>query len=512
MSGCFGGGFTTPGGGGGGGGGVSGVTASPPLASSGGATPNISVSAGSNPGELLTWDGAAWQASTIDVGREMWVTQDGSDATGDGSVSAPFASVGAAMTAITTASPSNRWVIRLGPGNYTEAGPIALKANVFLVGHQRRSTRVTSTGGWTLDASFAPAGDHRSGASGLTMIGACTFDFNAVSSNEGKLYFDSCIFGDAVSLTGFGTSQINQGEMRDCDLFGDLTISGVTWAMTGCTHRSRQVFLVQHTGNPTLLTATAGYADKITLTTTVNNFNRRCSLFSRSFWTDDLEVDGIVSYADLSSDSVPRYGIVTLNGGNIINLNPFLLDATTQGLRPDGDSSRYLGDFGRQWLFTFNYINVSTGTDLYVGTTDGSFDPAGSATGYSVYIQPDQYGIRTNVNGGLLDLRTASATGTGNSGNVVVETGGSVDGNSGDITVSTSAPSGAGVRGEISLSARQIDASSSPLLHKWESGATGARPTGLGAGDVGRTFFDATIGLPIWWNGSGWIDAAGTPR
>ena len=467
-----------------------------------------------NAGEVLTSNGPnaapTWQTATLSVAREVWVTQSGSDISGDGSVSAPFASIGAAMAAITTASPAERWAIRLGPGNYTEAGPIALKANVFIIGHHRRSTRVTSTGGWTLGASFTPAGDHRSGAIGLTMLGACTFDFSVVSSNEGKLYFDSCLFGNTVSLTGF--SSINQGEMRDCDLLGNLTISGVNWATTGCIHRSCQVFLIQHSGNPTLLAATSGYADKITLTTTVNNFNRRCSLFSRSFWTDDLEVDGDVSYADLSIDSVPRYGIVTLNNGQVVNLNPLILAATSQGLRPDTDSSRYLGDFGNQWLFTFNYLNLSTGTDLYVGTTGGSYDPAGSTAGFSVYIQPDQYGIQTNVNGGLLDLRTAAASGTGVSGDIVVETGASQNGNSGDITVSTATPSGAGIRGEISLSARQIDASSSPLLHKWQSGATGSRPAGLAAGDVGRTYFDTTIGLPIWWNGSGWIDAAGTAR
>lgn len=49
-----------PGPGGGGGGGVTSVTASAPLASSGGATPDISVSAGTTPGDVMTWDGANW--------------------------------------------------------------------------------------------------------------------------------------------------------------------------------------------------------------------------------------------------------------------------------------------------------------------------------------------------------------------------------------------------------------------------------------------------------------------
>lgn len=465
-------------------------------------------------GEVLTSQGAGsapiWSAiPTLSITSEVFVTKGGSDVTGDGSLSKPYATVSAALASITTATPSARWAIRVAPGEYTEAGPIALKANVFIIGSGRRSTRLTSTGGWTLGASFTPAGDHRSGMTDVSLSGACTFNFSTVSSNEGKLYFDTCIFVSSVTITGF--SSINQGEILDSNFFGSLTLSGVNWNNTGCVHFG-QIFMNQHPTRATLLAATNGYADKITLTTTVNDFARRCSLFSRSFWTDDLEVDGDVSYADLSVDSVPRYGPVTLNNGNLINISPILLGTDIAGsLNPDTNNSRYFGDFGKQWLFNFNYLNVSTGTDLYVGTVDSSYDPAGSAAGYGVFLQPDQYGIRTDVNGGVLDMRTANATGTGTSGNVDVATGTSVNGNSGTVSVTTGIPTGTGTRGDITLTARQIDASSTPLLHKWESGATGSRPAPLAAGDVGRTFFDTTLGLPIWWNGTGWINAAGTP-
>jgi len=39
---------------------------------------------------------------------------------------------------------------------------------------------------------------------------------------------------------------------------------------------------------------------------------------------------------------------------------------------------------------------------------------------------------------------------------------------------------------------------------------TTGRPTGLGASVAGLQIFDTTLGRPIWWNGSAWIDAAGT--
>jgi hypothetical protein len=54
------------------------------------------------------------------------------------------------------------------------------------------------------------------------------------------------------------------------------------------------------------------------------------------------------------------------------------------------------------------------------------------------------------------------------------------------------------------------------LLRAWQilraaedSGVTAARPTKNYELWVGRPYFDTTIGLPIWWNGSDWIDAAG---
>lgn len=40
-------------------------------------------------------------------------------------------------------------------------------------------------------------------------------------------------------------------------------------------------------------------------------------------------------------------------------------------------------------------------------------------------------------------------------------------------------------------------------------GPTSRRPS-LRVGAVGFLFFDTTLGKPIWWDGSGWVDATGT--
>ena len=50
--------------------------------------------------------------------------------------------------------------------------------------------------------------------------------------------------------------------------------------------------------------------------------------------------------------------------------------------------------------------------------------------------------------------------------------------------------------------------SSINLLASPAAGNTASRPAiGL---QVGQQYFDTTLGIPIWWDGSDWIDAMGT--
>lgn len=42
-----------------------------------------------------------------------------------------------------------------------------------------------------------------------------------------------------------------------------------------------------------------------------------------------------------------------------------------------------------------------------------------------------------------------------------------------------------------------------------QSGTTAQRPDTIRW--IGRTYFDATLGIPIWWDGSQWVDATGAP-
>jgi hypothetical protein len=46
-------------------------------------------------------------------------------------------------------------------------------------------------------------------------------------------------------------------------------------------------------------------------------------------------------------------------------------------------------------------------------------------------------------------------------------------------------------------------------LNRYASPTTN-RPPGLTTADIGFQMFDTTLGRPIWWNGTAWINAAGT--
>ena len=47
-----------------------------------------------------------------------------------------------------------------------------------------------------------------------------------------------------------------------------------------------------------------------------------------------------------------------------------------------------------------------------------------------------------------------------------------------------------------------------PPVYAADSGTTALRPT-LASDDIGYEYFDTTLGLPVWWDGSDWLDATG---
>lgn len=420
------------------------------------------------PGAAPTWAAAS---SDFTYDQEVFVAKNGSDVTGTGSVLNPFASVGAAMASITDSAPSKRYAIKVEAGAYTESSALNIKPDVYIVGTLKDAVRITAPS-FGLDASFTGSGDKRSGLAQVTLIGSCSFNMSAVTSNEGKMSFHGVSFTNSISMTGF--SGINQAQFDSCLFFGAISFSGVNVGSFVNNRCFTSISLSQHPSLPTILNAAGGFADSLTATAAVDNFGRRCSVFARSMKFDgNVTVDGPSAYFDYTVCSLPQAGPVSLNGGNLVSVdwgaNKELSNLTfptkvNSPIIPATTNATNNGDWGYQWFWNFGYVHASTGTDCYVISYPSAFG-AESDAGKNVYILADGAGLAADIDGGGIGLFSSDASGTGDSGSILAQTGSAVGGDSGDIALITGAVSGAGTRGVISLDGRQIDANSTNIVN-----------------------------------------------
>jgi hypothetical protein len=344
-----------------------------------------------------------------------YVAKNGDD-TNVGSQHAPFLTISAALASITDAAPSKRYAIKVMPGSYSESA-LVLKANVFIVGQGNKET-IRITGPVSMDESFSGNQDDRSGFHKVTLLSAANFDWSVVTSAAGKLYVSETVFGSTLRLYGHNNG-IAQVQFNSCIMFGVATISGINALFTNNVFFSN-VLLDQHPILATTFNSVGGYCNILTLQTTVDNFNRRCSAFLRSFWSEQLIVDGPSSFADVDLVSGSKQGAQKLNGGQVIALNPVVShDLTTQMIVPRNTNAHNMGDWGKQWFWNFGYVHASTGTPLFLISYGSEFGP--DSEGKNISILPDGAGLQTDVDGGSIFLKTSVTSGTGVRGNIVLD-------------------------------------------------------------------------------------------
>jgi hypothetical protein len=376
----------------------------------------------------------------IKASETLHVAKNGLD-TNVGSELAPFLTITAALDSITDASPSKRYVIKVATGLYAETS-VVLKANVFILGEDPSATRIS--GACSLASDFSGSADNRSGLSRLTVVSACDFDWAAVTSAAGKLYFQNVNFNSTVSLNGHNNG-IAQAQFWNTAHFGNFTVSGIN--MLTVAVRMGNVFMNQHPILPTIWDSNGGSLGFLTMTTTVDSFGRRCSMFAKSFFLDNVLVDGPVSYCDYTASSLGLNNS-TANGGQLIPMNPSSagagantalsnLDfptAVNQPIMPANTNATNFGDWGKQWFWNFGYVHASTGTDLFLISYPSSFGADAGPNGKSIGIYTDGAGLAENVDGGNIAIQTAAVSGTG-------------------------------VRGKITLNAREIDVTSKKIVN-----------------------------------------------
>jgi hypothetical protein len=412
--------------------------------------------------------------AAIEYDQQIFVAAGADPLVATGAPLRPFASISAAMAAITDALPTKRYAISVAAGAYTEASALNLKPNVFIIGVSRDAVRITAPS-FGLDASFTGGADNRSGISNAIVTGTASFNFTTVTSTAGKLYFRDTSFNSALTLTGYNNATV-QAQLSGCQMFAVFTLKGINVGVFNDNILFSNIVLNQGDfgGCPTLLSAAGGAAGDLTVTTTVNDFTRRCSVFTHSLKFDGtVTVDGPSSYLDYTVGSLPAAGATVLNGGNLVSAdfganktlsNLAFPTAVNNPIMPATTNALNFGDWGKQWYWNFGYLHASTGTDCYLVSYPSAFGAEADA-GKNVYAIADAAGLAANINGGGVGLFSSNATGTGNSGGIEAETGTAVNGNSGSVTLTTGAVSGTGTRGVISLDGRQIDANSTKIVN-----------------------------------------------
>lgn len=416
----------------------------------------------------------------------VYVAKNGNDSTGNGKQHKPFLTITAALNSITDASPSKRYAIRVATGAYSETA-ISLKANVFIIGDMKEAVRITAP--VSMNANFTGSGDNRSGFMRVTLVSACDFNWQTVTSAAGKIYCSQVSFVSTVNLYGHNNA-IAQAQFDSCQFFGAMTVSGINIGVHTNNFHFANITLNQHPngGMATILSTSGGYVGAtVTLNATTNDFSRRCSLFARSFYMGGITVNGPSAYADMTNDSIPSAGPTVTNSGNVVYINPSATGANTalsnlafptavnQPIMPATTNATNFGDWGKQWFWNFGYVHASSGTDLFFISYGASY--GADSVGRNIGIYADGAGLQADVNGGDIELGTATTSGTG-------------------------------IKGKISLSARVIDSNKNPSVNfVIENGLSAARPASPVSGQM---FFDKTINKPIWYSGTDWVDSSGT--
>lgn len=157
----------------------------------------------------------------------------GSDTTGDGTMSNPYATIAKAYSTITTASASEHWQVVLFQGTYSEA--VALKPFIELVGWDPTEIAEDTypariSGSVTLGAGFNTAGA-RAWVTAVSIDGTTILNFTTTSSTDGVVSFTNTqLEDDATIIMNAG----NTFEMHGCTLWGDYDQTGGigTWFNT----------------------------------------------------------------------------------------------------------------------------------------------------------------------------------------------------------------------------------------------------------------------------------------
>lgn len=287
--------------------------------------------------------------STPTIDQQYWVTKEGNDTTGNGSIGAPYLTIGKALSVITDSSPTKRYSINVGPGDYPES--LSWKANVFTKGSGPIATRITGSTQNINDTTWnVAAADNRSGWQDLSLNGVATWDFTAQAGNsDGKLYLYNVRTSGAWTLKA--QNSVNQIIVRDTDFFGAWTQDGINSFISNSTFQS---------GAITLNSSTVGGG----INTTMTIISGRITANITATWTSNAPVT-----LNLAGLNCGPSTILTASGASCtVNANDGSLPIpANRSFTSSAVLNRVNDDYARGLLHATGQIDVSAATAPLAG-------------------------------------------------------------------------------------------------------------------------------------------------
>lgn len=247
----------------------------------------------------------------------IYVRKGGNDISGNGTITAPYATITYAMSTITDALWEKRYVIDLGPGNWSDN--FSWKAWVFIRGSTVLATRLTGSININ-DLSWAFPGSHsdeRSGAQNLNFSGTMTLDFSFSNSQYGKFYYWNCNMNNNLVITG--VNPINQCIVEGGFWFGGITASGVAITWNGVSGQGGTVALTSSSIACSFTAFGGGTVGNLSITT-VSGLPPTSTLIDCPI-LGSLTLSGAGSQLSATVSSLPLKNQITNVGGTIILLS-----------------------------------------------------------------------------------------------------------------------------------------------------------------------------------------------
>jgi hypothetical protein len=140
--------------------------------------------------------------------NDIYVAPNGNDTTGVGSVTAPFATIGRAMTLANTIAQSAEVTIFLYSGTYTETVTIT-RGNTYITSYSTGSTRQSANINGTINVGITTTTAFTVGLAGLTITGNIIYNSDTTPDVTGVYTITDCLFN---SVAGAATIDLTEGE------------------------------------------------------------------------------------------------------------------------------------------------------------------------------------------------------------------------------------------------------------------------------------------------------------